>query len=262
MRYRFSLVTIVLAALVSVSVAFAEPVSVRHVEGPVHGFLVLHSLEHELLASGDLIQVVHGDRVTTRLIFHFRDGSVHDETAVFSQRGHFRLISDRLVQRGPRFDRPIDVSIDATSGQVTVKYRDERREEKTETEHLGLPDDLANGILITLLKNIDPGGSPAVVSFVAATPKPRLVKLNVTAAGSDPFSIAGSPRTATHYVVKVDLGGVAGIVGPLFGKQPPDSHVWILQGEPPAFVRSEAFLAIGGPVWRTDLESPTWPRPR
>ena len=262
MDRRFSLVTLLGAALVAVSVASAEPVAVRHAEGLVHGFLALHSLEGKLLASGDLIQEVRGDRVTSRLVFRFRDGSVHDETAVFSQRGNFRLITDHLVQKGPTFEQPVDVSIDALSGQVTVRYQNEHREEKTETEHLDLPDDLANGMLITLLKNVDPGPSPAVVSFLAATPKPRLVKLKIAATGSDSFSTAGSPRTATHYVVKVDLGGVAGIVAPLIGKQPPDSHVWILEGEAPAFVRSEAFLAIGGPVWRTDLESPTWPRPK
>jgi hypothetical protein len=237
-------------------------VTVRYAEGLAHGFLVLHSLEGERLASGDLIQAVHGDRVTSRLVFRFRDGSVHDETAVFSQRGHFRLISDHLVQRGPSFDHPLDATIDASSGQVTVRYQNDHHEDKAEAEHLDLPDDLANGILITLLKNIDPGGSPAVVSFLALTPKARLVKLKIIAMGSDGFSIAGSPRTAAHFVVQVDLGGVAGIIAPLVGKQPTDSHVWILEGEAPAFVRSEAFLAVGGPVWRTDLESPTWPKPR
>ena len=32
---------------------------------------------------------------------------------------------------------------------------------------------------------------------------------------------------ATHYVLKVEIGGLAGVVAPLVGKQPPDSHVWI-----------------------------------
>ena len=129
---------ILFAALVASSVASAEPVAVRHAEGLVHGFLALHSLEGKLLASGDLIQEVHGDRVTSRLVFRFRDGSVHDETAVFSQRGHFRLITDHLVQKGPTFERPLDMSIDVPSGQVTVRYQNEHREED-ETEHLELP---------------------------------------------------------------------------------------------------------------------------
>src|SRR5713226_8172128 len=77
----------------------SEPVSVRHAEGLVPGFLVLRTADGTVLASGDLIQGARGDRVTTRLVFHFKDGSVHDETAVFSQRTRFRLLSDHLVQK-------------------------------------------------------------------------------------------------------------------------------------------------------------------
>src|SRR4029079_10724854 len=108
MRRMFSSAVLIGAALVGLSsVASAEPVAVRHAEGLVHGFLALRSLEGKLLASGDLIQEVHGDLVTSRWVFRFRDGSIHDETAVFSQRGHFRLISDHLVQKGPTFERPL-----------------------------------------------------------------------------------------------------------------------------------------------------------
>jgi hypothetical protein len=49
-------------------------------------------------------------------------------------------------------------------------------------------------------------------------------------------------------------------VAPLIGKQPPDSHVWILEGEAPAFVKSEQPLYNGGPVWRIELVSPVWSR--
>src|SRR5215831_5432597 len=74
----------------------AESIPVRHAEGLVHGFLVLSTLEGKVLADGDLIQVAHGDQVTSELIFHFRNGSIHDETAVFSQRSTIRLVSDHL----------------------------------------------------------------------------------------------------------------------------------------------------------------------
>ena len=96
--------------------------------------------------------------------------------------------------------------------------------------------------------------------MVAATPKPRLVKLEITPQGEEPFSVGGSSRKATHYVVKVKIGGAAGLVAPLLGKQPPDIHVWILGGEALAFVRSEGPLYFGGPIWRIELVSPVWPR--
>jgi hypothetical protein len=236
-----------------------QTVAVRHAEGLVHGFLTLRTLDGTPLADGDLIQTSRGDRVTTRLIFRFKDGSIHDETAVYSQRQRFRLITNHLVQKGPTFPQPLDMSIDGSSGRVTVRYADDGKQ-KVETERIEVPPDLANGVILTLLKNVQSSAPPKTISLVAATPKPRLVKLAITAAGDEPFSTGGAARKATHYVLKVEIGGISGVLAPLLGKQPPDSHVWILGGEAPAFVKSEQPLYLGGPLWRIELVSPVWPR--
>ena len=106
------------------------------------------------------------------------------------------------------------------------------------------------------------GAVPKSLAYVAATPKPRLVKLEVEVAGRERFSTASMTRTATHYTVKVEIGGLSGILAPLLGKQPPDSHVWILGGDAPAFVRSKQPLYMGGPLWRIELVSPAWPHSR
>src|SRR6266566_3187297 len=90
----------------------AEPVTVLYTEGVVYGFLVLRALTGQILADGDLNQIARGDRVTSTLAFRFRDGSHHEETAVYSQHGYFQLIKDHVVQRGPSFPHPIDLSID------------------------------------------------------------------------------------------------------------------------------------------------------
>jgi hypothetical protein len=262
LTHRCSLVALVSLLLFWAGAPRAAPVVVRHVEGLVHGFLSLRSPEGKLLADGDLIQAVRGTMVTSRLVFHFKDGSLSDETAVFSQSGHFSLVSDHLVQRGAAFVQPLDMTIDRTAGHVVVRYRNDHGEEKIEDERMDLPADLANGIIIALLKNMRPDALPPSVSLIAATPKPRLVKLKIDVGGTEPFSIAGSPRRAVHFVLKVDIGGIAGVVAPLVGKQPPDSHVWIMEGEAPAFVRSQAPMFNGGPLWQTDLVSPVWPRDR
>jgi hypothetical protein len=242
------------------AVLSAEPVRVRHTEGLVHGFLALRTLDGKTVADGDLIQTTRGGRVTSRLFFRFKDGSVRDETAVFTQRGRFRLESDHLVQKGPAFEQPVDMTIDRATGHVVVRYTNDKGEQKVEDERLELPDDLANGMILTLLKNVAPGAPPPALSMIAATPKPRLVKLAITRAGAERFSTGGASRTATHYVVKIEIGGFAGLVAPLVGKQPPDSHVWVLPGEAPAFVKSEGPLHLGGPIWRIELVSPVWPR--
>ena len=238
--------------------ATADPVAVRFAEGLAHGFLVLRSLDGKILANGDLIQTVRAGRVTSQLVFHFADGSVHDETAVFSQNEVFKLLSYHLVQRGPSFRWALDMTMNTETGRVVVRHREKDGQEKVEDEKLELAPDVANGMIITVLKNLSAKTVPASSSFVAATPGPRPVKLGISAAGSDAFSIAGSTRRATHYVVKAEIGGLAGLLAPLVGKQPPDTHVWILEGVAPAFVKSEGPLYYGGPLWRIELTSPVW----
>jgi hypothetical protein len=257
---------LILAAILAVSIAASASsspgaqVAVQHTEGLVHGFLGLSALDGTPLATGDLMQTARGTRVTSRLIFHFKDGSVHDETAIFTQRQVFRLLSDHVVQKGPSFPRPLDMSIDAVKGQITVRYADDRGEQKVETQRIDRGSELANGLILTLLKNATPSAPPKELTYVAATPKPSLVKLAITAAGEEPFTTGGASRKAIHYVLKVEIGGVAGAVAPLLGKQPPDSHVWILGGPAPAFVKSEQPFYNGGPLWRVELVSPAWPR--
>jgi hypothetical protein len=238
----------------------AQSVVVRHTEGVVHGFLVLRAANGAPLADGDLMQSANGDRVTSTLIFHFRDGSVQEETAVFAQHQRFQLITDHLVQKGPTFPRPLEMSIDRAAGKVTVRDSDEHGAPKVADERIDLPLDLANGLIPTLLKNVGAADLPLTVSMIAATPTPRLVKLHITSVGEERFSLGASTRNATHYVVKIDIGGVAGLLAPLLGKQPPDSHVWILGGEEAAFVKAEGPSYLSGPVWRTELASPIWPQ--
>jgi hypothetical protein len=252
------LVSLVCALVLSVSSVAAAQVPVRQKEGLVHGFLVLRTLDGETLAYGDLIQNAHGDRVTSRLVFHFKDGSIHDETAIFSQRGYFRLLSDHLIQQGPAFERSMEMMVNAISGEVRVRYTEDGKE-KTAIEQLQLPVDVANGLVLTLLKNVRPETLPTKIAFVAATPKPRLVKFAITPLGKETFSTAGARRKAMHYVLKVEIGGLPGLFAELLGKQPPDIHVWILEGEAPAFVKSQRPLALGGPIWRIELVSPVWP---
>src|SRR5437773_5530470 len=108
----------------------AEQVPVRHMEGLMHGFLALRTLNGKRLADGEMTQIAECERVTSRLIFRFKDGSVYDDTTIFTQRGAFRLLSDHLVQRGPSFKQPMEASVEPSSGQVTVRYKDKRSEER------------------------------------------------------------------------------------------------------------------------------------
>jgi hypothetical protein len=191
-------------------------------------------------------------------VFRFKDGSIQDETTVFSQQPNLKLVSDRVIQKGPSFKESVDVSV-ASSGQISGSNTDSQGKEKRISDNLELPPDVANGIVVTLLKNLPSNTKNIIVPFVTTTSKPRLVKLEISLLGQDSFLVGGfSHRKASHYVIKVKIGGVAGVVAPIVGKQPEDTHVWILAGDAPAYVRSEGPLYQGGPVWRIEATAPRW----
>jgi hypothetical protein len=236
----------------------AAPIPVRHREGAVHGFLALRSLAGKTLASGDLLQTVEGDRVTARLVFRFRDGSISDETVVYTQKRSFRVVRDHLVQKGPFFRRAIELDIDGTTGAVTVRASEDGKQ-KVYHEHIELPANLVNGIVPVALQNVDPA-APPTLAMILSTPKPRLVKLRVHRSGDASFSTAGQMRKALHFVLKVDIGGAAGAFAPLVGKQPPDSQVWIVDGAAPSFLRAQEPFYADGPEVRIEVVGPDWRR--
>jgi hypothetical protein len=247
---------VLFTALTLAAGAASAQVAVRYPEGAVHGFLVLTTMDGSHLADGDLMQTVDDDRVTSHIVFHFDDGSLHDETAVFSERGHFRFVSDHLVQKGPAFPRDLDLTIDA-SGRVVVRHRKQGDAGETvEREQMDLPADLANGLLLTALKNVPPGAGTTHLSLIAATPSPRILSLEITRTGTAPFTTGDLTRRAARLRVKARVGGVTGMLASIAGKQPPDSHVWIVDGDVPAFVRAEEPFYAEGPLWRIELASP------
>jgi hypothetical protein len=254
---RSGLIAILLAcaAMLQPSALFAEMIPVRHTEGLIHGFLVVRTLEGKALADGQMTQDARGDRVTTHLIFRFKDGSIYEDTTIFSQRGTFRLLSDHLTLRGPSFKQQVDTSIDASTGQIKVRYTNAKGKEKVIIQRMELPPDVSNGLLFTLIKDVKPSVPRTTVSWLATTPKPRLVKLAILPHGEEPFTIGRFRHKAMHYVVKVEIGGVTGFLARLIGKQPADTHVWVLSGEAPAFVKAEGPFYVGGPIWRIQLAS-------
>jgi len=260
MRQKMRFFTILFVAAVNGSLGSsrAASVPVRYPEGLVHGFLVLRSEKGDVIGDAELLQTARGDTVTSRLVMRFRDGSLQDETAVFLQRGVFRLVSDHMIQKGPSFPRPGEMTIRASSGRVAVRYRDKDGHEKTVEKTLKLPADVANGIVSTLIKNLRRGEALSV-PMVAAAPDPLLVTLHVSPEGEDAFAAGNDSRTATRYVVNVDIGGIKGALAALLGKNPPPTRVWVFAGEAPTFLKSSGPLYLGGPVWTLQLSSPGWP---
>jgi hypothetical protein len=238
--------------------AFAAQVPVKYPEGTVHGFLALSTQQGQILADGDMIEVVRGDRVKSHLTFHFKDGSVDDETTEYTQHGVFRLISDRHVQKGPYFPHPLDMTIDVPKGIVVMRTQGKDGKNEVATSKIKMPPDICNGLVIPVIKNLSPDIGETKVSMIVAAPKPRLVTLDMMPMSPGTFYLAGMPRKATIYEIKIELGGMAGIIAPVIGKQPPNISLEILRGELPAFLRESGPLFEGGEVLTISLIGPTW----
>ena len=248
MRFRRSALLGLGLSLLLWATAWGEPVTVRFPEGVTRAFPAVRSLEGKTLAFGDFVQIAREDRVQSRLVFRFKDGSVHDESVVFSQRGVFKMESYRLIQRGPSFPETLEVSIDRQSGAYTVRHRgDEDSPEEVLDGKFEVPDDAYNGMLTLILKNLPPGTADTV-SMVAFTPKPRVVKLRLTPMPDEQVLLNEAPAQAARYVIRPELGFFASLL--LFDA--PSLRCWILPGEAPAFLKAEGPLYFMGPIWRIE----------
>jgi hypothetical protein len=239
------------------AVAFADPIPARSSQGATHGFLLLKGVDGKVIAVGDFIQTAHEKDVSARLIFRFRDGSVDDETTVFRQGRSFQLISDHHIQKGPSFPKPLDLSIDSAKSEVTCRETKDGAMQ-ARTEHIDLPDDLANGLVSLALQNAAPDMAETKVSYLVASPKPRIVKLSMKPESVEAYSVGGKTRQAKRYRIHIELGGVAGVVAPIIGKQPSDIDIWVADGEVPTVMRTEGALYEGGPIWTIVQTAPTW----
>lgn len=253
-------VTCVTAASIGVPHTYAESVPATHKQGSIHGFLLLRSKEGKIIAVGDQTNSVSGDLIRSRLVFRFHDGSVDDEVATFRQGSVFRLIRDHHIQKGPSFPHPLDVNIDVPKGKVTWREMNGGKSE-VKTEHMDLPADLVNGMMSLSVENFPANATEFKVSYLSVDSKPRVVTLSIKPDGTETAYIGGIGRRASRYNVHVEIGGVAGLVAPVIGQQPPDMKIWVLDGEVPAFAKMTAPLYEKGPIWTMLLTSPSWSPP-
>ena len=236
----------------------AEPVKVRFIEGMVRGFLVVSDTKGRRIGSGDFLQVSHEGEIKSRTLLHFKDGSLHDETAVFSQHQEFILRSYHLVQKGPSFGEDMDVTVDRSTGKYVVKtkaHKDGR--EKVLEGKLDLPPDVYNGMVPTVGKNLVKGVKETV-HMIAFTLTPRIIELELRPAGEEKVMIGDLKKTAVHYVLQPKLGLFLGGAAALLGRTPPDDHLWIITEDVPAVVRFDGPLVPEGPSWSIELASPVW----
>jgi hypothetical protein len=255
---------VVLAMLLS-SIAFTRnaaesaPVSVRFPEGLTHGFLLVRSAAGDIVGHGELTQTVkEGGVAESRLVFRFKDGSLHDEKVAFSQQRVFTLIRYQLTQRGPSFPEQMDVVVDRGTSTYEVRAKaSENGAEKVLTGKIDLPKDAYNGMIVTTLLNL-PKGANETVNVLAFVPEPTAIALELAFVGEQVIRVGDQSRKAWQYAFKPDIGPVKKLLGTMLGKLPADFHYdcYVLADEVPSFVRFEGPLQFMGPILSIELISP------
>lgn len=252
---RRSLLLLLAAAICQL--APGQPIPVRYPQGSARGFLVVKS-KGKVIAVGDLWQVAEGAAFRSHVVIRFGDGSVDEEWTTFSAQKELRLVSDHHVQKGPSFPTPFDVTIDVPGAEVKwVETKDGHT--INDHKHMDLPKDLANGLTPLVMENIRLSAPETRVSYLVNDPKPRVVTVSIKPDGKQEFVIAGVAFPVNRYALHIEIGGFAGMIAPLIGKQPPDIHDWIISGEVPSFVKMEGPLYAGGPIWTVEGTMPEGP---
>ena len=250
---------VVITALLWSCAVEAAPIRVRLIEGNLRCFLALRSLDGTAIAYGEVSQKPTGNLIESRTILRFKDGSLYDESATFSQKGVFRLESYRLVQHGSSCPT-LEVSFDRKSGQYKAKSQaDKDGKQKVASGKFEMPADLYNGMALILLKNL-PGGAGATVHMAVFTPEPRVIDMEWSWEGEDEVLLGGRAMKTMRSLVKLKIGGLTGVIASVVGKSPPDLRYWLVTGDVPAFVRFEGAMFLNGPVWRLEITTPDWPK--
>lgn len=244
-------------ALLDAHAVGAAPVTMRYPEGPARGFLaVFEPGTHHELAQGELIQRLERRVVVSRLVIHFADGSLYDETVRFAQKPVFRVLSYALTEKGTAFPDETSVQFDR-SGRYDAMLRARGEPAKHASGTTTIPEDVSNGLTSVLLKNLPPGAS-AHAHLLTFRPEPLLLDVDLAPEGSDPFWVGDDATPATRFLVKPTVPGVKGLLASMLGREPPEVRMWIAPPPAPGLVRFQGALSAGGPPFLIELSGPRW----
>jgi hypothetical protein len=164
------------------------------------------------------------------------------------------LVRNHHLQEGPFFRKPIDFTVEATTGIVTSRTIDKNGKIHVQSKHMDLPNDLANGFVGTLLLNVPPNTAPFRAGMLVPVGGGRLVRLLISPEEEQTVHLAGQTLKATVFRIHPELGGIVGLIAKLLGLQPKDVMVWVLEGEEPAVAVIVGQLGGYGPVLSSELE--------
>lgn len=214
-------------------------VAVRAPIGELHGFPSMSDAAGHVLAEGELRQQRRGRRLTVHATWRFRDGLVAEERDEFLVGAILAQTRHEWVERRAGVEqRRFEVDLESGRALAVTGGAKDRKRDRAELE---LPRGRAfAGYGVALAASqlpLDRAGAKAELTFVAFTPAPRAVALEVRREG--PESIAAAGREIR--CVRFTLHPVLPFAIRLF-VHPEDAHLWFTEAPPRALVRAEQNL--------------------
>ena len=80
----------------------------------------------------------------------------------------------------------------------------------------------------------------------------------ISRSGEGSYTLGGEKQTTKKLEIKVDLGGVAGVIAPVIGTEPKPTYAWMAGGRVPMFIRIQTQFYEGAPLWTIEQAAPEW----
>jgi hypothetical protein len=221
-------------------------------EGDVQAFPGLTDARGSPLAEGRYLQKLEGDVLHIEARYDFPGGRTIVERAAL--RLHPQIVQESwewTERDGERLIRQYQV--DFRTKKAVATRLDEHKRWKEDLDDIE-PGKTFGGIgLVTAVKALRAQLAPGQhvdLRAVAFTPKPRTAPITLTRDGSDPVRMAGRTIPGDRYTIHVDIPGIAR----LLVIDPPDVRIWLVAGDPAAFLRFEGpLLEPKDPIVHIDL---------
>jgi hypothetical protein len=115
--------------------------------------------------------------------------------------------------------------------------------------------------MVSLVAENFPRKAPEMkVSYLAGSPKPRVVKLSIKPDGEDTFRLGGVNRRSSRFNIHIEIGGIAGVIAPVIGKTA-IRHQSLGSGWRSTRIRQDGRTSLPKrPNLDMELTSPVWPQ--
>jgi len=214
-----------------------EPIATKWTEGDFAGATTIWTADGKGVQGFSAYrQHREGDRLIIKQSAHYRDGSFDEDEAVVRVGKRLETVSGRSIIHDAKKKPILDLRIDVAKRRVTGFYIEDGERVEVD-EELDIGPGTYWGLLFNLLvKNFDANAKDGKLVFqaVLATPKPRLLDMELMHAGSVTISRTGGSMKTDKFTL---LPTVNFLIDPIIKRMAPTTLFFVQPGSPPAMMR-------------------------